>query len=235
MPKDCFTVKNFRIDNNEISVSFRESIKAKRLLLSIDARKGIPKIVVPKGSTKSEVDLFLDKEASWILQKLKELPQPTLFENGTKVPVMGTCCKIVHLPLLPLTVQREGNEIIVGGQHQELKNKITRWLMDISHEKVKELAEKKAHQVNGQISSVKVRDPQTRWGSCSNKGNLSFSWRLVLAPPSVMDYVVSHEVAHLKEFDHGARFWKLVSHLCPGYKRPRSWLSKYGSKLLRYG
>ena len=80
-----------------------------------------------------------------------------------------------------------------------------------------------------------MRDTKSRWGSCSSKGNLSFSWRLIFAPEEVVDYVVAHEVAHLAEMNHGPRFWRLVETLMPGYARHRRWLDRHRAELLAYG
>jgi predicted metal-dependent hydrolase len=80
-----------------------------------------------------------------------------------------------------------------------------------------------------------VRDPKGRWGSCSHRGRLSFSWRLILAPEWVLDYVIAHEVAHLVEMNHGPRFWRLVERLYPDSLRPREWLRRNGTRLHRYG
>ena len=85
------------------------------------------------------------------------------------------------------------------------------------------------------VTRVGVRDPKSRWGSCSSTGGLSFSWRLVFAPEDVMDYVVAHEVSHLVHMNHGKRFWRLVERLCPGAERHRLWLNRNRAQLLRIG
>jgi predicted metal-dependent hydrolase len=85
------------------------------------------------------------------------------------------------------------------------------------------------------VARVGVRDTQSRWGSCSARGNLSFCWRLILAPESVLDYVVAHEVAHLVEMNHSPRFWRLVDTLCPDSAAPRAWLKEHRAELLSYG
>ena len=96
-------------------------------------------------------------------------------------------------------------------------------------------ARAKAATLDLPVAGVTVRDQRTRWGSCSARGRLSLSWRLVLAPPDVRDYVVSHEVAHLKELNHGPNFWALVEWFCPGHARPRRWLRDNAKILQRYG
>ena len=82
---------------------------------------------------------------------------------------------------------------------------------------------------------VILRDTKSRWGSCTTDGVLSFSWRLILAPRHVMDYVVAHEVAHLREMNHGPRFWKLCEEICRTVDGARAWLEENGTDLYRYG
>ena len=80
-----------------------------------------------------------------------------------------------------------------------------------------------------------MRDQKSRWGSCTSDGQLSFSWRLILAPSYVLDYVTAHEVAHLVEMNHGARFWRLVDRAVPRLEAARQWLHDHGAELHRYG
>ena len=80
-------------------------------------------------------------------------------------------------------------------------------------------------------TGLAIRDPRTRWGSCSSRGTLSFSWRLVLAPPEVLRYVAVHEVCHLVEPNHQPQFWALVERLLPGWREQRTWLRRHGSSL----
>ncbi|MEM1307131.1 MAG: M48 family metallopeptidase, partial [Pseudomonadota bacterium] len=82
---------------------------------------------------------------------------------------------------------------------------------------------------------ITIRDQVSRWGSCSSNGNLSFSWRLILAPSRILDYVAAHEVAHLEEMNHGPQFWALVRRSCPGTDEAKAWLDRYGIELHRYG
>jgi predicted metal-dependent hydrolase len=82
-----------------------------------------------------------------------------------------------------------------------------------------------------QAAAVSLRDARSRWGSCSAQGRLSFSWRLAMAPPEVLDYVAGHEAAHLVEMNHGPRYWEAVEKIMPDYRRHRAWLKREGRKL----
>jgi predicted metal-dependent hydrolase len=88
-----------------------------------------------------------------------------------------------------------------------------------------------ASSIGATIRSISMKDTRSRWGSCSTEGNLSFSWRIVMAPPQVIDYLAAHEVAHLKEMNHGPHFWALCRKLCPQMEEAKAWLKRHGSQL----
>ena len=227
--------KTYVLDGLELPVEIHRNRRARRITLSIDAQTGTPQLAIPRGTSLSEASEFLRRESVWLLDKINELPPRVLFEDGARVPLLGRKCRIRHLPLLPPEVSHEGNELVVGGRDKDVKYRITVWLTSVARQKLTELVQHKMRGLGGPNVTVSVRDPKTRWGSCSEKGYLSFSWRLILAPPSVMDYVVAHEVAHLHEFDHGPNFWSLVERLCPRHRMPKRWLTHHGARLLRYG
>jgi predicted metal-dependent hydrolase len=85
------------------------------------------------------------------------------------------------------------------------------------------------------VARVSIRDQASRWGSCSTTGVLSYSWRLILAPPFVLEYLAAHEVAHLVEMNHSRRFWRVVERVCPHMARAKTWLDSHGAELHRYG
>lgn len=92
-----------------------------------------------------------------------------------------------------------------------------------------------AEELGVRVKRVSIRDQSSRWGSCTSAGSLSFSWRLILAPPYVLDYLAAHEVAHLVEMNHSPRFWRVVARVCPSVERAKNWLDTYGNDLHRYG
>lgn len=133
------------------------------------------------------------------------------------------------------TITREGNVIQVPGDEAFMARRVRDWLKAQARERIAQEARQKAQALGKTVRQVTVRDTVSRWGSCSHDGNLSFSWRLILAPAEVCDYVISHEVAHLQEFNHSAAFWALVEQLSPGYRQWRNWLSVHGHGLYAYG
>ena len=108
---------------------------------------------------------------------------------------------------------------------------IERWLRRAARDEITPRAHRAAAALGVEVARVTIRDPRTRWGSCSSTGSLSFSWRLVLAPEEVLDYVVWHEVCHLREMNHSPRYWALVARHCPGYEEPRRWLRRNATAL----
>src|SRR5262249_62094428 len=123
----------------------------------------------------------------------------------------------------------------VPGDKQFMSRRVQEWLKVQIREEIVKLAQKKADQIGARVKRVSLRDTSSRWGSCSHDGNLSFSWRLVLAPYEVLEYLVSHEVAHIKEHNHSEKFWALVEKLYPDYEKAQHWLKAHGATLYAYG
>lgn len=111
---------------------------------------------------------------------------------------------------------------------------VKRWFVERAREVIEPLAQEKAKTINKTISKIDLRDPSSRWGSCSTDKRLMFSWRVIMAPPEVLDYLVAHEVAHLKHMDHSQVFWDLCYSLCKGSEHGHDWLKQNGNSLMRY-
>lgn len=222
------------LGGREVSVSVRRSDRARRIGLTIDPMGGV-ELVVPRRVAMADADRFLQSEAEWVLARLAAMPPRVPFVHGAVIPVLGRERRIVHLPLFPPDVRDDGEELVVGGPEGDIAATVTAWLTALARDVLGGEARAKAATLDLTVAGVTVRDQRTRWGSCSARGRLSLSWRLVLAPPDVRDYVVSHEVAHLKEMNHGPNFWALVEWLCPGHARPRRWLRDNAKILQRYG
>ena len=129
----------------------------------------------------------------------------------------------------------EDGEINVTGDIKYLSRRLSDWLKKQAQIRIKTLVYQKAKQIKRVPSRITIRDTRTRWGSCSSKGRLSFSWRLIFAPPEILDYVVAHEVAHLVHMNHSSKFWNTVDRLTENAKSGRAWLNGNGSALQRIG
>ena len=217
-------------------VSIRVSPRARRIALRIDAAERKVELILPSGVPTSQGLRFLAAKQGWIAARLAALPQPVRFAEGVVVPVLG----IPHLirrednPGAPPVAIHDG-EIRVRGDPAHLERRVRDHFVAIARAEVADRARRLAARIGRKLGRVGVRDTKSRWGSCSGRGNLSFSWRLVFAPEPVINYVVAHEVAHLAEMNHGPRFWRLVESLSPDSAAARAWLKRHRSRLFSYG
>jgi len=179
---------------------------------------------------------FLAAQRGWIAARLDALPLPVPFAEGAIVPVFGVMHRICRDsdPAAPPVTIVDG-AIRVRGAPEHVARRVRDHLVRLARAELGRRARIYAARIGRPLARVGVRDTRSRWGSCSAKGSISFSWRLVLAPEPVLDYVVAHEVAHLAEMNHGPRFWRLVRTLAPDCATPRAWLKRHRSGLFSYG
>jgi predicted metal-dependent hydrolase len=222
----------------EVPLRVRESARARRITLRIDAAAESIELVLPKRVSLAAGLRFLDSRREWVAASLAEMPTRIAFADGAIVPVLGTPHLIRHLgernPGIK-TVAIEAGEIRVVGAAPHVARRVRDHLIALARLEVSRRARALAARIDRRVTRISVRDTTSRWGSCSSSGALAFSWRLILAPEAVLDYVVAHEVAHLAEMNHGPRFWRLVETLAPAAARQRGWLRRNRARLLRYG
>lgn len=226
-----------------VAVTVRRSARARRLILRLD-QTGTVTLVLPPGVRQAEAEAFLAAHAGWLENRLARVPEKLAFAPDASVPYRGVEHSIRHRPagnppcrrgVVWLEQPAEGPELHIAGPAEHLPRRLTDWL---KAEARRDLATRSRHyaaQLGRQIGRVTVRDTRSRWGSCSSKGDLSFCWRLILAPDFVIDYVVAHEAAHLVEMNHSIRFWRLVDQLGVDRQRAQRWLKANGPRLHRYG
>jgi predicted metal-dependent hydrolase len=227
-------------DRSAYLVQLRRHRQARRYTLRIDAAtREVVLTIPPRGSLKEARD-FAQKHGAWIAARLKRLPEAAPFAHGIEVPLRGVAHRIVHRRGQRGTVWTETGEhgarlLCVAGEPPHLDRRIADFLKREARRDLEAASRRHAQALGVAIRRVSVRDQSSRWGSCSNTGVLSFSWRLILAPPYVLDYLAAHEVAHLVELNHSSRFWRLVTKLYPGHERAKAWLDTHGTDLHRYG
>lgn len=205
------------------------------MLLKLDLQAGGVELVLPKRASVVEGLRFLEQQRGWMTSRIGTLPPRVAFENGALVPLQGVPHRIRHLAGARGAVWLEGREIRVAGAAEHVRRRVRDWLRARAGTELGGRARALAGNLGLAVARVSIRDTATRWGSCSAAGALSFSWRLILAPDEVIDYVVAHEVAHLREMNHGPRFWTLVRRLSPQSDTARHWLRVHGPALYRYG
>jgi predicted metal-dependent hydrolase len=232
-----------------ISIAFDQSIylvrvrrhrQARRYTLRIQAAtREVILTMPPRGSLK-EAKEFAQKHGGWIAARLGRLPEAAPFAHGVVIPLRGTPHRIVHRRNTRGTVWTEiaanGEQLLcVAGDAPHINRRVTHYLKQEARRDLEIASRHYAQQIGGRIKRITVRDQSSRWGSCSTTGVLSYSWRLIFAPPYVLDYLAAHEVAHLREMNHSIRFWRLLARLSPAMKRAKVWLDVHGTDLHRYG
>lgn len=226
-----------RLEGHTVTIGVQVSKRARNISLRVDERSGEVELVLPRFVSRSEGMSFVQQKKKWILQQLGELPPRVPFEHGAIIPVMGCEYRIEHIEGARGTVWLDDRSrtIQVAGQAPHVSRRVTDWLKHSARAEISGRAQEAAARLRRPIRRIQIRDTRSRWGSCSEDGRLSFSWRLMLAPENVLDYVVAHETAHLVELNHSKRFWSLVDDLCPNNGPAKHWLKRHGATLHRYG
>jgi predicted metal-dependent hydrolase len=222
-------------DGKTIDIHVRRSARARRILLHVDVYTGGVELVLPRRTSLEEGLGFARSKGAWLQSRLKEIAPLVPFADGARFPLLGNEIRIRHVPQLFDEVWRENGSLVVAGAPTRIAVSVERWLRAEAARAFAPIADEKADRLGAKYRRIIVRDPRTRWGSCSLNGDLAFSWRLVMAPKDVLEYVVAHEVAHLKVMNHSRRFWTLVDNICEGVADSRDWLRVNGAALHRYG
>lgn len=217
------------------AVTFRRSPRARRISLRIDTRADGILITLPtRASRKAGLDL-LTANQSWVTEKLAALPQPVRFAPGAQVPLHGVAHEIIHRPEARGVAWVEDGRLHVTGAPEFLPRRVADFLRHQARTRLTALVAEKAALAGVKPKAVRLKDTRSRWGSCAPDTTLAFSWRLICAPEYVQDYVVAHEVAHLRHMNHGTDFWALCATLSPHKAEASAWLSAQGLTLLRMG
>jgi predicted metal-dependent hydrolase len=221
-------------------VRLRRHRQARRYTLRIHAAtREVVLTMPPRGSLKEAME-FAQKHGGWIAARIGRLPEAAPFAHGVVVPLRGVPHRIVHRPGVRGTVWSDTDDdgarlLFVAGAAPHVDRRVGDFLKREAKRDLEVATARFADAMNVVVKKIAVRDQSSRWGSCSTTGVVSYSWRLILAPPFVLDYLAAHEVAHLVEMNHSRRFWRLVERVCPDGERAKVWLDVHGSDLHRYG
>ena len=224
-----------RVEGLDLPLRVQRHARAQRISLRLDHRGEALHLVVPRYTSLKEALAFAESQADWVARRLDETPARVPFEHGARIPLLGTEHVILHHDGTQRGVWLEPGRICVSGRPEHLGRRVTDFLKRQSRAAIVERAQAKAKRLERPVRRITLRDTRSRWGSCSPQGDLNFSWRLVLAPEYVLDYVVAHEVAHLAELNHGPRFWRLTASLTDRMGAAKRWLRQHGHGLHRYG
>lgn len=221
-----------------ISVVIKRNPRARRLILRVDEALGLPVLTLPSRTSLTSGEDFLRRNLAWLEERLERLSPPSPFSPGSMFPLRGSPCRIVSRRgrgIVTLERRESGLVLNVPGEPEFLARRVKEWLRREARRDLERAVLRHAEAIGRKPKGIRIGDPKSRWGSCSSRGVLTFSWRLVLAPAKVLDYLAAHETAHLREMNHGAKFWALVEKLDPDYEAARAWLNKGGIALAAVG
>ncbi|MCG6885283.1 MAG: M48 family metallopeptidase [Silicimonas sp.] len=217
-------------DAPDVSVSVRRSSRARRISLRVSSLDGRVTLTLPHGTPERVGRAFAEEKARWLVGALAKLEPVRPVKLGSTLPVAGTDRVVVAGAGRRARLTGTALEAPPGREGPAIEA----LLRHMARDSLAEATARHAAALGETPGRLTLRDTRSRWGSCSSDGNLMFSWRLILAPPRVLDYVAAHEVAHLRHMDHSRAFWSTVEDLFPDHKPQRRWLKERGGALHRY-
>ena len=216
----------------QVEIQLRRSARARRVSLRVSRADGSVTLTLPPRMREAAALAFLSQHEDWLRQTLAARAIGVVAGIGAVVPVEGRPVTLVtgtgRMPRL------EGEGLILPGDPARAGVRAQAFLRAMARDRLAAACDRHAGQLLRPYTALTLRDTRSRWGSCTAQGRLMFNWRLVLAPPAVLDYVAAHEVAHLAEMNHGPAFWATVARLCPGFEPHRRWLKAQGETLHSY-
>jgi predicted metal-dependent hydrolase len=231
--------EKLKLRHGSIEVSYVRHPRARRYRL-LFRRDGTARCTIPRGGTLSDAKRFVTQNEAWLDERLarhqQSKPAPIPLGIGGSILFDGVETPVV--PVEPGTVSESGRTLVrigpvemkVDGSVPDLKPQVEKQLRKYATgylpERLRELG--KAHGLDASITRISVRSQRTRWGSCTRRGVISLNWRLIQLPSTVRDYVLLHELAHLRHLNHSPRFWAEVERLCPAYQEAERWLRQSG-------
>jgi len=248
-------LKVFRIDDRaettaievthrgqRLKVALKRNGAARRFTLRVRGATSDIVLTMPARASLGQARDFVEAHAEWLANRIARLPQRAPFLPGATIPLRGVEHMLRHCPRPatrrgPVWVEdADGiSSICASGEAVHFERRIAAFLREEARRDLERAVRQYAEKTGRRPISLTLRDTATRWGSCSAKGALNFSWRLILAPPFVLDYLAAHESAHLRHHDHSDLFWALTKSLCPQTAKAEAWLKAHGAELHRYG
>jgi predicted metal-dependent hydrolase len=224
----------FRVGDEILPLVITRNYRAKRICLRYNPSDHAINLTLPRHTRTSEGLRFLNQKSEWLMNVLREMPCKKQIKPGVVVPIFGERVRIRHDETMRCAWMLKDNQLIISGKREHFQRRVMEAIRKMSKNHLNELAHYQAGCIGKKVSRLSVRDTKSRWGSCSSTGNLSFSWRLIFAPYEVLQYVVAHEVAHLRHMNHSPRFWETCAEILPEYEPAKAWLRVHGKELYRF-
>lgn len=222
-----------------IPVLVRRNQRARNYTLRVKDAGATPILTMPARGSLRKARSFLESHTGWLTSQIEKAPAPRPIRDGAKIPLRGIPHLIQHRPESRGTVSADTSNgyplLNVAGAAEHLRRRVFDFLRHEARRDLEPAVQNYSALLGVRPKAIRIRDTVSRWGSCSSSGELSFSFRLVMAPPFVLDYLAAHEVAHLREMNHSRRFWQLVEEVCPNREKARTWLLSDGPGLHAIG
>ena len=228
------------VDGEEFAIAYQRSERARRYRIFVD-RQGRPRVTIPRRGTRREAEQFAQRQSRWLAEQLRRFAasarKDTTWRAGAEILFCGAAVPLVVQPDSGRAVVRLGATVLFTLASEEdaggdLRPVVERYLRAIAASEFPARVLALAARHGCAVQKVSIRNQRSRWGSCSKRGAISLNWRLVQAPLEVLDYVIVHELMHLREMNHSARFWALVEAACPDFRASERWLKAHGPNLL---
>jgi predicted metal-dependent hydrolase len=222
-------------------IEVRRHPTARRLTLRVSKTKRAVIVTVPAECRMEEADRFLRSNLDWVRDRLTRVPEPVPFADGSRIPLRGRLHRVSFAgpdrarSVVEIDGAGGAPRLSVAGRLEHAPRRLKDWLVEQARVDLEGCVAVHCRSLGVKARRIALRDPTSRWGSCTADGLLAFSWRLILAPSHVLNYVAAHEVAHLLEMNHGPRFWKHVARCMPRLEEAKRWLRTHGADLHRYG
>ncbi len=217
--------------NPPVRVAFRRSDRARRLTLRVSHRDGRVTLTLPRRTPEREALAFLQDRADWVRGHLLRVELPEPLRLGGSVPFLGRDIALRTGPVL--RPELSGDVLVLPERSDRTGAQVLAFLKTEARNRLSRAVDRHATTLGRRVGRLSFRDTRSRWGSCSSRGDIMLSWRLVMAPPEIGDYVAAHEVAHLVEMNHSPVFWEVCESLFPDHRAARRWLSDHGGRLQR--
>lgn len=215
-----------------VEVRLRRSARAKRLSLRVSQIDGRVTLTLPRFARKAEAHGFIKEKADWLRRHVARFEADVPLALGGEVPFRGEMIRLVAGT--GRRVELIGGALHVPGDAARAGARMAAYFKEAARAELTAASDRYASALGRPFSRITLRDTRSRWGSCSSEGALMYSWRLIMAPPRVLEYVAAHEVAHLQEMNHSGAFWALVEDLYGPHAAERRWLREKGTALHKY-